>query len=318
MNNDVVQEAPAAALTEEAREIVRRLSERPASIAPKYFYDRLGSLLFAAICETEEYYPTRTEASILPLAAESVRERLGTGLTLVDLGAGDCRKADRILPLLECERYLAIDISLEFMREALAAVSTRHKGVEMRALRRDLTRDWTLGESDAPGRRLFFYPGSSIGNFSPDEARLFLQRVCRNASDDGALLIGVDLIKERAVLEAAYDDHLGVTAAFNRNVLTHVNHLVGTDFDPRCWRHVAFFNEERARVEMHLEARRDLHLAWPGGGCDFMRGERIHTENSYKYTPRRFAQLLESAGWRVSARWSDARNWFALFLATPA
>src|SRR5690606_25265011 len=180
----------AATADDEVREILRRLGEPQASISPKDFYDRLGSALFAAICETPEYYPTRTEAAILPVAAAAVSERIGRDATLVDLGAGDCRKADAILPVLGCERYVAIDISIGFVRDAVAAISPRHPGVAMTALGRDLARDWTLDPDDASGRRLLFYPGSSIGNFTPDLAIAFLRRARANAGQDGALLIG--------------------------------------------------------------------------------------------------------------------------------
>lgn len=308
----------AATADDEVREILRRLDSQPASISPKYFYDRLGSALFAAICETPEYYPTRTEAAILPVAAAAIRERLGRGLTLVDLGAGDCRKADAILPVLGCARYVAIDISIAFVRDAVALIGPRHPGVAMAALGRDLSRDWSLSEEDAPGQRLMFYPGSSIGNFTPELAVAFLRRARANAGDDGKLLVGVDLVKDRAILEAAYDDRLGVTAAFNRNVLNHLNRIVGTDFDPLRWKHVALFNDELSRIEMHLEAGTEHWVAWPGGRRHFDQGERIHTENSYKYTPERFAEILARAGWGVSDRWFDENRWFALFLADAA
>lgn len=312
---DIVATATA---DDEIREILHRLDSQPANISPKYFYDRLGSALFAAICETPEYYPTRTEAGLLPVAARAIRERFGPGITLVDLGAGDCRKADSIMPLLACSHYVAIDISIGFVRDAVAAIGPRHPGVAMTALGRDLARDWRLDADEAPGSRLLFYPGSSIGNFTPELAAGFLRRARANAGDDGKLLIGVDLVKDRAVLEAAYDDRLGVTAAFNRNVLSHLNRIVGTDFDPLRWRHVALFNEELSRIEMHLESRGEQWVAWPDGRRHFDEGERIHTENSYKYTPERFAALLAEAGWRVSGEWFDENHWFAAFLADAA
>ncbi|MFA7504434.1 MAG: L-histidine N(alpha)-methyltransferase [Burkholderiaceae bacterium] len=319
MNDSSPGEIVAAATADaEVREILRSLEAQPASIAPKYFYDRLGSALFSAICETPEYYPTRTEAGILPVAAEAIRERIGRGVTLVDLGAGDCRKADAIMPVLDCARYVAIDISIGFVRDAVAAIGPRHPGVTMTALGRDLARDWTLERDEAPGPRLLFYPGSSIGNFTPERAIAFLRRARSNAGDDGKLLIGVDLVKDRQVLEAAYDDRLGVTAAFNRNVLNHLNRIAGTDFDPLGWRHVALFNEELSRIEMHLAACGEQRVSWPGGRRRFGDGERIHTENSYKYTPARFAAILAEAGWRVSDRWFDENRWFAMFLAEAA
>jgi dimethylhistidine N-methyltransferase len=165
------------------------------------------------------------------------------------------------------------------------------------------------------GRRLFFYPGSSIGNFTPDEALGFLQRVRAQCGDDGGLLIGIDLAKDGATLDAAYDDALGVTAAFNLNVLRHVNHLLGADFDIRAWRHHGFYNEQRGRVEMHLEARTEQQVRWPGGGRRFAAGESIHTENSYKYRQADAVRLLEQSGFEATRMWTDPRRWFSVIHA---
>jgi dimethylhistidine N-methyltransferase len=182
----------------------------------------------------------------------------------------------------------------------------------------DFSARLALPEGAAPrlldGPSLVFYPGSSIGNFSPDEA-LRLLREARELAAGGALLIGVDLVKPVALLEAAYDDALGVTAAFNRNLLQHLNRLIGADFNPREWRHVALFNAAHSRIEMHLEARHALTVAWPGGERAFAAGERIHTENSYKWHPADFESLLHDAGFSRVRRWTDDRNWFAVMLA---
>ena len=166
-------------------------------------------------------------------------------------------------------------------------------------------------------RRLVFYPGSSIGNFDPPHARALLSRMRDLLQDDGALLIGVDLVKSEAVLNAAYDDDEGVTAAFNLNVLDHVNRLIGSDFDTRQWQHRAFFNAEQSRVEMHLEATTDLLVRWHGGSRSFSRGERIHTENSYKYRAEGFVELLGRSGFTQTQVWTDEQAWFAVVLARP-
>jgi L-histidine N-alpha-methyltransferase len=163
-------------------------------------------------------------------------------------------------------------------------------------------------------RPVFFYPGSSIGNFTADEALAFLRRI-RERADGGGLLIGVDLVKPKAVLEAAYDDALGVTAAFNLNALRHLNGAVGSDFEPAQWRHVAYFDAAESRVEMHLEARTAASVTWPGGRRRFAVGERIHTENSCKYTVERFAAMLEAAGFATPRHWTDPQGWFAVFWA---
>ena len=162
-------------------------------------------------------------------------------------------------------------------------------------------------------QRVYFYPGSSIGNFTPVQAQRFLRQARNAVYADGQLLIGVDLVKHPATLVRAYDDALGVTAAFNRNILLHANRLLGADFDLADWRHVALFNTTASRIEMHLESRRDLVVRWPGGERRFSRGERIHTENSYKYTPDGFAAVLSAAGWTPRQHWLDASAGFAVF-----
>jgi dimethylhistidine N-methyltransferase len=165
------------------------------------------------------------------------------------------------------------------------------------------------------GKRLFFYPGSSLGNFTPLQAAQFLGRIRHAAGEDGAILIGIDLVKDAGVLEAAYDDALGVTAAFNLNALRHVNGLLGSDFEPRGWRHVATFNVEQSRIEMHLEAREAVTVRWPGAERRFAAGERIHTENSYKYTRRGFLELLETSGFGEAVCWTDRQEKFLVCYA---
>ncbi|MGZ5274439.1 MAG: L-histidine N(alpha)-methyltransferase [Caldimonas sp.] len=290
------------------------LAPRP-SIAPKFFYDQLGSKLFEAITELPEYYPTRTEAAIFGEHATAMAAAAGSGMALIDLGAGNCAKAVSLFPLLEPKRYVAVDISVEFLREALRRVQREHPQVEIAGLGQDFSSALAIpAEFVADARPVFFYPGSSIGNFTPGEALGFLRRI-RERAAGGGLLIGVDLVKPRAVLEAAYDDALGVTAAFNLNALRHLNRVLGSDFAPRQWRHVAYYNEADSRIEMHLEAREALVVVWPGGERRFAAGERIHTENSCKYTFERFAALLLDAGFAAPRHWSDTAGRFAVFWA---
>jgi len=292
------------------------LAAGQASVAPKFFYDRLGSHLFEAITELPEYYPTRTEAAIFAAHGTDIAQALGAGMSLIDLGAGNCAKAASLFPLLEPARYVAVDISVEFLREALRQLQREHPQIAMAGLGQDFSQQLELpAEVVGSERPVFFYPGSSIGNFTPDEARAFLTRVREKASG-GGLLIGVDLVKPRPVLEAAYDDALGVTAAFNRNALCHLNRLIGSDFAPRQWRHVAFYDEARSRIEMHLEATSALTVTWPGGQRRFVAGERIHTENSCKYTLEGFASLLVEAGFAAPRHWADDARWFAVFWAS--
>lgn len=291
------------------------LQAEHALVSPKYFYDALGSTLFEAICALPEYYPTRTEACIFEQHGAAIARAVGPGCTLIDLGAGNCAKAASLFPLLQPSQYVALDISYDFLRASVQRLQQRFSQIEMLALGCDFSSKFELPASVRSEQRLFFYPGSSIGNFAPDQAVAFLQRLRANAMPDSALLIGVDLVKDKAILDAAYDDALGVTAAFNLNLLRHLNLLLGADFDVRQWQHRGFFNPEQSRVEMHLEARVDVDVTWRGGQRRFLRGERIHTENSYKYTPQAFTGLLEQAGFTPTQVWTDVDQWYAVIHA---
>jgi dimethylhistidine N-methyltransferase len=287
-----------------------------ARIEPKYFYDPLGSHLFAAITELPEYYLTRVEAAIIARSLPEIAGAVSASeCTVIDLGAGDCRKAARLLPALNPAQYVAVDISTAFLREALHDLQHRFPDLDILGVGTDFSQRLVLPDAVRKWRRLFLYPGSSIGNFAPDEALAFLRQVKSAGGADGALLIGVDLAKDAATLEAAYDDALGVTAAFNRNVLLHLNRVAGTDFAIADWRHVARYDAALGRIEMHLEARRALHVRWPGGERGFAPGERIHTESSYKYTIEAFAALLGRAGFSRRRVWTDSGDAFAVFLA---
>jgi L-histidine Nalpha-methyltransferase len=300
---------------EAEREAARRALMAPrATIAPRYFYDALGSLLFEAITALDEYYPTRTEAAIFARHGAAMAQAIGAVSTMIDLGAGSCAKAARLFPLLEPAHYVAVDVSVEFVRDALRRLQREHPHIEMTALGMDFSASLELPAEILRGRPLFFYPGSSIGNFTPDEALAFLRRV-HDQAHGGALLIGVDLVKPRQVLEAAYDDALGVTAAFNLNVLRHLNRVIGSDFDTAQWRHVALYDAPASRIEMHLQARAPLCVRWNGGQRRFAAGERILTEYSCKYQPDVFAALLHDAGFGRVRCWRDDADAFAVFLA---
>ena len=296
-------------------EISAGLLARDAWTSPKYLYDALGSKLFEAICALPEYYPTRTEAAIFARHGAEIAHAVGPGSTLIDLGAGNCAKAASLFPLLHPAQYVAVDISYDFLSESLSRLQQRFPHIEMSGLGLDFSSRLDLPDSVREARRLFFYPGSSIGNFAPEQATAFLRRLRANADGDGGLLIGVDLIKDDAILDAAYDDALGVTAAFNLNMLRHVNGLIGADFDVRAWQHHGFFNADERRVEMHLEARSEQFVHWKGGQRRFAKGERIHTEDSYKYTRPAFVGLLEQAGFSTVQVWTDPQQWFAVIYA---
>lgn len=288
-------------------ELLAGLRAPQAATSPKYLYDALGSRLFEAICELPEYYPTRTEAAIFEAHGAAIAESVGSGATLIDLGAGNCAKAAALFPLLSPAQYVPVDISAVFLHDAVERLQQRFPQIAMLPLGMDFSSSLALPPEVGAARRLFFYPGSSIGNFHPEEALAFLRRL---RAADGELLIGIDLVKDHAVLDAAYDDALGVTACFNLNLLNHLNRLLGADFRLGEWRHRGFFNAAASRVEMHLEARQAVTVRWQGGERRFAEGERIHTENSYKYTPDTFRDLLRQAGFRLAQSWTDDAGWF--------
>ena len=296
------------------RELVAGLAAPVAATSPKYLYDALGSRLFEAITELPEYYPTRVEAGILATHASAMLAYLPAGASLVDLGAGNGAKAARLFEVFRPSRYVAVDISADFLGHALNGLQRQFPWLAMVGVGMDFSSTLSLPAEAGPGPRTLFYPGSSIGNFTPADALAFL-RQARAECAGGALVIGVDLVKDRALLEPAYDDPLQVTAAFNRNMLLHFNRLVGTDFRLADWSHRAFFNQAESRIEMHLVAGRDLTVGWPDGERRFRSGETIHTENSYKWRIADFAGLLEAAGFRAARHWADEKDWFAVFVA---
>lgn len=311
----------------ERAQLIDALLAPQARVAPKYFYDRAGARLFEVITLLDEYYPTATEHRILrqhALAmAAAFAAAAGPCELLIEPGAGSCEKARHLLPVLRPAQYLALDVSGEFVEQALQSLRAEHPRIAMTAIEADITQPWPLPEGG--GARLFFYPGSSIGNFTPDEAQALIARIHADCHGQGGLLIGVDLVKDPAVLHAAYNDALGVTAAFNLNLLRHLNRLIGSDFRPEQWEHHAFFDARASRIEMHLRAREALAVRWhaPAGsgladGREFAAGQTLHTENSYKYTIDGFSALLRRAGFANVQVWTDERDYFGVFLATAA
>lgn len=298
-------------------EIIRGLRAPQAWVAPTYFYDLAGSRLFEVITTLDEYYPTVTEHAILQRHAAQIAQAAGPVAVLAEPGAGSCDKVRRLLPCVQPSVYVALDVSADFLEVSLQALRAEFPDIAMHALAADIARP--LPPLPA-GRRLWFYPGSSIGNFAPADARLLLQRLRIHDSEDSALLIGIDLVKDTTVLHSAYNDALGVTAAFNLNLLRHLNCLIGSDFRPAQWEHHAFFNADASRIEMHLRAREALAVRWPDGSGghetrEFVAGETVHTENSYKYTREGAVALLQSAGFDAVQCWTDERDWFGVFLA---
>jgi L-histidine N-alpha-methyltransferase len=303
-----------------AQELLQGLSAPQAFTSPKYLYDALGSRLFEAITELPEYDLTRTEAKLMQLHSTDMARHLPPGACWIDLGAGNCEKAGRLLGPMAAGRYVAVDISVDFVRQALDVLQRQHPGLPMAGLGVDFSGGLALPAEmalDPAQPRVLFYPGSSIGNFTPEQALGFLQslhQACGAAAGSG-LLIGVDLLKDPAELEAAYDDALGVTAAFDLNLLLHINRLVGSDFAVRDWRHLSRFNAAASRVEMHLQARQAVRVQWPGGERLFAAGETIHTENACKWAVPNFEALLRSASFASTRVWTDPENRFAVVWA---
>ena len=301
-------------------ELTAGLLRPDASISPKFFYDTLGSKLFEAITALTEYYPTRTEGRIFDAIAQPLAVALSqAGLhapCLIDLGAGNCVKAAVLIPHLQPAQYVPVDISADFLEGAAQQIQRSFPALSIVGVGMDFSNSLQLPDAVQPQERVFFYPGSSLGNFAPTEALQFLQRITDPTQGQArTLLIGIDLIKDTPTLEAAYDDALGVTAAFNKNTLRHVNSLLGADFDVRQWRHVALFNTAQSRIEMHLEATCDVVVQWAGNTRRFASGERIHTESSYKYTLPSMTTLLQQAGFTNVQHWTDAQGWFGVFWA---
>lgn len=298
-----------------APELRTSLLAYKAHISPKFFYDALGCRLFEAICELPEYTLPRAEAAILQRYARAIADKVGTGGTLIDIGAGNCAKAERLFSTLRPRQYLAVDIAADYLQAQLDALAQRHRDIDIVGLATDFGRGLALPPGIAGGSRTVFYPGSSIGNFGPGEATVLLTSF-HAACDGGHLVLGADLVKSPAAMVAAYDDALGVTAAFNLNVLNVVNRLAGTDFSPADWRHVALFNAAESRIEMHVEARWHVVVKWATGMRSFSPGERIHTENSYKYTLESLATLLRDAGFGDVETWTDDAREFAVLVAS--
>ena len=300
----------------ERRALIAGLLVNPAMIPPKYFYDELGCALFCAICELPEYYPTRTEVAIFREHRQDIALAAGTGKQFVDLGAGDCCKAASWLPYFQPRRYLAVDIARAPINKALSGLAPEFPEIEMLGIVTDFARALDLHADLRDEPATFFYPGSSIGNFSPTEALAFLVQIRGHCPTRGSgLLLGVDAKQDKRRLDAAYDDAVGVTAAFNRNVLVHVNRLLGSDFRPAAFEHRGLYNEVAGRIEMHLEARADQTVNIAGRVRNFGAGERILTEYSYKYAPEEFEALLRRAGFGDIRVWQDAEREFSVFYA---
>jgi dimethylhistidine N-methyltransferase len=300
-------------------ELLLSLSADKPFISPKFFYDDIGSHLFDVITLLKEYYPTRTEKWIMDTYQREIAKAVGHCDVLLDLGAGNCAKASRLFNSFKPKQYRALDISKEYVEAAVADLQKQFPQIAMSAHAIDLSLPLTFSDIEEL-RAVFFYPGSSIGNFDPEKANQFFLSLANECRGNGGLLIGVDLVKDVETLHLAYNDPLGVTAAFNLNALLNVNRLIGSNFALQDWEHYAFFNSSLSRIEMHLRAISDVKVTIPGrGGKDhlisFGAGDLIHTENSYKYTQEGFVEKLRRAGFNDIHCWTDPNKYFLVCFA---
>jgi dimethylhistidine N-methyltransferase len=287
------------------------LSSQPKQLSPKYFYDQRGSQLFDAITQLPEYYPTRTEIGLLRAHADEFAELLGQDSILLELGSGSSTKIRILLEALRPQIYVPMDISKEHLIESAQRLADDYPWLEVHAIRVDYSQPWQAPDF-GPGRYNAFFPGSSIGNFDPEQAVTLLRQVATLVGDCGGLLIGVDLKKDRRLLERAYNDCQGITAAFNLNILEHIRQRLTTDLNPAKFRHKAFYNETRGRIEMHLESLSAHEFTVENRTYSIKKGETIHTESSYKYTIDEFHQLAAQAGFVPVRTWTDPEQYFSL------
>ena len=296
-------------------DVLAGFASRPRAIPARWFYDRRGSELFEAITDLPEYYPTRTEAGILESAGPAIAQAVGPGRAVVEFGSGSSAKTPLLLRAIAPAAYVPIDISGDFLRQSSAQLAQAFPGLPVLPLEADFMHPIALPEAVAALPKLGFFPGSTIGNMIPSSS-VDLLRAMRMWLGTGAmLLIGMDRIKPAEVLVPAYDDAEGVTAAFNLNLLERINRELGGTIPVGAFRHHALWNDMRARIEMHLEATRDVAFTIEGRSFEMAAGETIHTENSHKYGPRDARILLRAGGWTPIAEWTDVGENFAVILA---
>ncbi len=299
-------------------EVLAGLLRTPKQIAPKFLYDTEGSRLFDSICELPEYYLTRAETSILAHNAASIVERVGQDVSLIELGAGSCRKGELLLGTGNAAAFFPVDICADYLEDAAVRVAEAHPRVSVHGVAMDFLVSLESLEALLPenSARLLLYAGSSIGNFEPGEALRILHQFSRLLRNKDALVIGYDLKKDPSVLQRAYDDFSGVTAAFNLNLLARFNRELGADFNPDAFRHSALYNETLGRVEMHLESLSAQEVRIADQRVPFEPHERIHTESSYKYDTGEFDALAARAGLAPDGIWKDEDGYFAVALYT--
>jgi len=296
-------------------DVLAGLARRPRAIPARWFYDRRGSELFEQITELPEYYPTRTETAILARICPEVAAIAGEGRVVVEFGSGSSVKTPLLLHAAAPAAYVPIDISGDFLRDAARDLAAHFPGLPVLPLEADFTRPLALPAAIADAPKLGFFPGSTIGNMTPLQAVDLLRSMRASLGEGAMLLIGMDRIKAEATLVAAYDDAAGVTAAFNLNLLHRINRELDGTVPVDAFAHVARWNDDRGRIEMHLQAQADVAFTVGGQHFAMAAGETIHTENSHKYGARDARILLRAGGWTPIAEWTDADDRFALYLA---
>jgi dimethylhistidine N-methyltransferase len=295
-----------------ARDVIAGLSARPKLLWAKYFYDDRGSELFEQITALPEYYPTRTELGILEKRAAEIARLIPTSAALIEFGSGSTVKARIVLRAAAVGAYVPVDISAGFLASEAAQLRRDLPHLRILPVAADFTKPFELPAAIRSRARVGFFPGSTIGNFEPRLAAEFLRHAARLLGPGAHFIVGVDLVKDEGVLEAAYNDAAGVTAAFNLNLLRRINRELGADFDLARFRHKALYNRAQHRIEMHLESLAAQNVLLFDRVIPFAAGETIHTESSYKYTVESFQALAAEAGWSPAAVWTDAKGYFSL------
>ncbi|MGV3456285.1 L-histidine N(alpha)-methyltransferase [Sphingomonas sp.] len=296
-------------------DVLNGLAARPRAIPARWFYDRRGSELFEDITQLPEYYPTRTETALLERVCPEVARETGTGGAVIEFGSGSSVKTPVLLRAVRPAAYVPIDISGDFLRDSAREIAAQFPVMAVEPVEGDFLKPLKLPAGIGGLARLGFFPGSTIGNMAPVAAVDLLRTMRGSLGEGSSLLIGIDRIKDPAVLVPAYDDAAGVTAAFNLNLLERINAELAGTIPVDAFAHVARWNEDRARIEMHLEATRAVAFEVDGRGFAMAAGETIHTENSHKYGDRDARLLLAAGGWTVTRAWSDEAGLFGLYLA---
>ena len=313
-NSEIIDLKPR--LSDFRAEVLQGLLKNPKETHPKFLYDQRGSNLFDQITELEEYYPTRSEIEILEQQGPGIASYLGEQAVVVELGGGNGTKGSILLKSLHSPRaYVLVDISKEALEQAVSNISSQDPGLVVKGICADYTDYEVMAGLGIQGRKCIIFLGSTIGNMEPGEASVFIANCRKVMSNGDTLTIGVDLKKDKGRLERAYNDSKGITAQFNENLIDRINGAFGCAIDKSAFRHRAFYNSEKGRIEMHLESTGDLEVVLDGITVRFRKGETIHTENSYKYSLEDFRRMLEESGLGHVVHWTDSGGNFALFSA---